>query len=1292
MTTALLDDETTDTEQGETLAQRAARAAAEIPQGSLVERARRAASELPVETLAQRAARLASQQPTETLSGGEGLSARAARLAATPAHDPGGNVDLGAPVPRITSGPIRPVGVPASEVERVGLDPFLNEGSLAKRIANRMAMAHAPEGYTDAGRDAPLDRAAGAVGEGVRAAVTAPVSSLVRTLSPGVGEARPNLTLGKGGNSSGRPIDTSPYDSAHGGVTRAERTNAGVQTLANLLAPELGPVAGGMAVGAAYDPEDRVHGAMVGGALGTVLHGALHAPAILDAVARAPSAVQRITRGLANDGRAPVAGEVAASSGSVPAESLAEKAARLAEAPADGDLATAGGERFSGLPLATKVRAAIRTGYRSAMVTPYASIEAEHPALVDALHKAGAAPARALDIGTYRVDRVLEGMTPEQVDAFGAKRVFDRMTAEAERKGDAADALMQEHAGLSAEDLHAKLDGHVTSLERRAASLPASDTAKYALTRDAASLRAQLAGASTADLASMADQQFAKPLWDAADNFRQHAAKLAPTVPQGIEHDPWFQEAQARHEQDIGAPLRADAAAAGVDPATMLEGDKYTRLISEQRANDADIRRAMDANNADDMGTLTPRSALVRKLLGEKPGVDRIKGFGADAAREGPLQPDAGGSIAGPTSTAKRVGVTGSAQMAEGTAESYITDYRRIIEQDARDKSVKAARNAVYGEVAKIGRPLAAGELPTPGKAALSFDDAKGLTTGDAGTQRFEVSKDVSHAVNRFHDGLTQSTSTDAGKWYQKLRGALTKAQIAGMPVEATSHANTLASIVASVPGEANAIGTGLSLVPGGGAKASAIRELYATDFADPETHALRNRLADIGALRIEEPHEGLVNAAHNWLFGPTGVDVRGRLALARKYLDVQPDASDPALREFLTSKLGNYIKANSGALPNALQDAGVSAFARFQAARIPSSIRSTFGASGLPGEGMAKAKDVAETLYRGPIGTLIGGALINRILSGHNSTENERGHSMDVQLGYGGKGAYLVNGSLKRLTDDEAKELGSDARPIYLPGSTLNPVLSTGLRASGMRAIVASDRQGPGKLADASRDIANTALGVMSPFWRAASVVATGRTPYLSADGSFMKTTPTRFNKDRELTDRLKAAALEANPAVSAFAGQAGEAGGRTLAGSLAKDGEPLGGTAATVARVASFIFPRVATVGVGGVDNQLSADARDSKEYTAAMTDYKYQMRRAPGPQAKEEILARAAADARSAGYDESRVLAALEKGDTGSDIARRARQEKTVARFNQRARADDGAPAPSLITRLRAGLATP
>lgn len=168
-------------------------------------------------------------------------------------------------------------------------------GGLDSLIASRRQALAQPE------KPGVLSRAADMIGgavshavehpiDTIESAVVAPIkSAFTAAVAPGVGESRPDARLSKGGNSSGRAIDTSPYDAAHGGVTTKERTAAGIQSVVNAAAPAaFGPLAGkvgktatlavtGAAEGAAYNPDDPAAGAIAGGvmapAVGTAVRG-----------------------------------------------------------------------------------------------------------------------------------------------------------------------------------------------------------------------------------------------------------------------------------------------------------------------------------------------------------------------------------------------------------------------------------------------------------------------------------------------------------------------------------------------------------------------------------------------------------------------------------------------------------------------------------------------------------------------------------------------------------------------------------------------------------------------------------------------------------------------------------------------------------------------------------------------------------------------------------------------------------------------------------------------------------
>lgn len=892
-------------------------------------------------------------------------------------------------------------------------------------------------------------------------------------------------------------------------------------------------------------------------------------------------------------------------------------------------------ERFSGLGLPAKARQAVKTAYRSALVTPYAEIEDQAPGLADALMNAGAAPKRAQHIATRRLDRVMDGLEPWQRDQFGKQLVLDNVDAEAAKKSQQATDLRAEHAQASADDLRGKLEDEAYRLQRQVELMPGNQRKRYPLAQELSDFRDQIKQAKTKPaLRALADERFAVPLEEAADRFTQHGDFLRNRVQPNLSNEPWFQQALGSYKTEIETPLRQAAFGSGVAPSSLRQpASAYVKLISEARAQDAEIRRALDIAGVKSEAELRRRPALIRKIVGENPALARYFATGAQGPRQGPLAASVGPQGFVPRAQASLI--TGSAKQAMGTAENYLTDLPRILETDAPEKVLKSARNQILVQVKKYGRALDPGEASRPGLKVLAFDDTKGLVTGESGTHRYEVTPEIHDAVTRYYRGLGKPSAAFRG-----IRGATdlaTRAQISGMPVEATSHANTLASIIASVPGEKDVTGKVMAAVPAIGAKAAAVREMMGLDFSDAGTRALENRLADIGALRQDIDHGGIINSSHRWLFGPQGVDVRGRLVLARKLLARDPSASDAELREFITSKLGNYVPENAGALTNFMARGSVlSPFARFQSARIPTAVKATVGNSGLPAlSARQKAIDVANTLYRGPVGHVAGAQALNYALTGHSTFDNEPGHALDVNTGL-----VATPGRIGRSRGDDKES------PLYVPASTLSPLAYTGLRATGLRSTLFS----PGtptadRLADALRDEANIGLGTLGPAARFAMTATTGTTPYLQRDNTFMRVAPRDFSGNQEVGGQLAAALGLMNPAVHAFNQSGGDA-SRTLASSVAEDAKPMGGPLSFAAKVAEFMMPRVLSPGVGGRTNEQSVDAQLDRRYSETVRDIEQRIKRAPGPETVRGIIDEAARHAAAAGYDPDAVIVALEK----------------------------------------------
>jgi hypothetical protein len=733
------------------------------------------------------------------------------------------------------------------------------------------------------------------------------------------------------------------------------------------------------------------------------------------------------------------------------------------------------------------------------------------------------------------------------------------MDTEAARKQQAADDVMAEHRTATKDDLRAKISDEIARRDRQVELMPSAQRARYPKLKENADLAARFAKVKTTQqLEQMADELFATPHLEAAENWRTHAEKLRPAVTPNVESEPWFQASLAKYKQHIETPLQSAALASGVEASTLRKPQlAYAKLTTTKALDDFDIRRALDVAGVTDVNELQRRPKLLRKLAGEHPALRDYFAQHAEAPRQGPIQADVGpqAGVRGP-----RAQKAGSANRATGTGEEYSTDLTRVLKLDATEKIRKGRNNDVLRAVSNAGRRLEPGEAPRPGYRSIAFDDKAGIV-GEDGVNRFEVTPEVHTAVTKYHTGTQRP-----GAAYRGLRKAsdfATRLQISGMPVEATSHANTEVSIVAKVPGEKGFVNKALALNPvplpyavkgdgkffggygpiiGNGSKMAAAREMNAIDFTHPDTRALESRLADIGAMRIEQPHGGWMNSAHHWLFGPEGVDARARLVLARRYLQRVPNASDAALREFVNGKVGNYIPQNAAELPNFMAKGSIlSPFARFQTARIPTAIKTTFGESGLPAKNAGqKALDVAKVMYRGPLGLPIGAAAATYLLTGKKQSDNEAGHALDIRTGL-----YATPGGIRHLNDQQADLLGDKAKPLYVPAGVVDPIAYAGLRATGARAaFFAPEVPQSNAFAEAVRDAANVGLGMAGPGVRLGMTAINGTVPYIQQDGTFLRTAHRRFNKNSEVGGRVAKAGLSSNPALHALSTDVGRRG----------------------------------------------------------------------------------------------------------------------------------------------------
>lgn len=876
----------------------------------------------------------------------------------------------------------------------------------------------------------------------------------------------------------------------------------------------------------------------------------------------------------------------------------AEAAPTLAPAPT---------EMYGGIPMKPGFLGAAGNKLEKLGSDYLADIRESQPALHEAMQASGAARKHALYIKQEIIPAVMEGLDDTQREQFGlqkaANSAFSRASAVAEDVASAKSSIPVLQKELLAVSREAVRNG-----------VPASEVSALPAIR---ALGSQLESAK-AQVTTGAEKM---------TDWMNHGRRWSLALGSNIESEPWYQQANTRFTDRLLPEMTTAARGAGVSGEAMLDPADYLKMFSKEPLINAEIQTARGLRNqANAVGSSLRRSPLVRRLIGNPADWERTQ-FMSDAPQQGPINLHGPGSgTAGPrTPGASR---TGSAREGTGTAQDYDTDFARVVSKDVADKIPRAANNRVYEELVKAGRVLGENEnvLKESGEVILKpkvIDPA----TGEMSAQRIAVTPEVKRAWDAYTARVEQVKSgalDDAGSLWKRVTNTLTKLQISGMPVEAFSHMLRTIGHVGSNTGELDQAGKVLGLIPGIGGKAAAAREMQSVDFANPVIQKIQDRLSRIGALRTEAgqyanaeklfgegsvplkqwwesapDRGGILQWAHHALFGPEGVDRKARVVLALRAINRDANISDSDLRRFVNGQLGNYVEQNSGTLTNLLQRMGLSAFGRFQASSIPASIRRTVGVSDLPTTSLKqKVGDVAGTLWRGPVGYYAAGNAANMAMSGHPMWQNEQGHGLDIATGYA-----AVPGGIEA---NPTMESNRRKAPLYIPFSTIDPVSSRGLRATGMRQFFPNAGTGSdtdARLGDAARDVANTALGVLSPAYRAVITAITGRTPYLLADNSFLRVAPHALTTAQQGIENLKAAVAHSNPALEAVQEPS------RLVQALGQDNGG-GGMAARVAQALQILLPRMATVGVGGEQAGVRAGNRDLREYNDFLADAKREL----------------------------------------------------------------------------------
>lgn len=1043
-----------------------------------------------------------------------------------------------------------------------------------------------------------------------------------------------------------------------------------IGAMASPIAKAMATTATGAATGAVYAPEDPVVGAIIGGGAGAAASvGKLRTPAAAP-LTPAASTAATFAKGKPIDMYEPNFYDFG------PEQPLAPSAA---SAPAGLE------ERAAGLSVPGEVRKAVGTAVSQAVTDPYAPISAEHPALSDALKSASAMTRPKAEAFVRQMgERVVSDLTPVQREQFETARVAANLEAEASRKANGA-------ASLSAQAVAHRMQARNSAAADLTAQLAKADQVyQGGLARAQSAAAVGAPGPEVNDLLesaqidadeirkpAQADHDLAVKMGDkahdeaqkeafaksqAAARATEEAAAMRAKVPKGVEDQPWFQQALAKHQAMVEPFNAAAAVRAGVAPESFRSTDVgYARLTPQEQINEQLIQRTQETAADRGTGAVTPRTGKTLRVLGQKPSVTPLLPAGAEAPLQGPantLRQTASG-VSAPTAATLE---SGSAKAFKG-ASGYSTDYLTNIARDAGDKVTKAAKNQVYQALAADAmrngsgvRKLLPEENAAPGERMIAFNDQKDIIQPPSKddpnyqvVQRFAVPPDVADAFSRYQQRSGPASNLAKGA---HVANRVIMRSVLSNPLVAAGHTLTEGSNVsrglpAEEPTAVRAI-TGLPVIK----SADAIRRALSVDMEAPETTTRLQRLALSGALRIgEERGQGWVDAAHHALFGPNGIDTRMRLVASRDaeaaWTKAGGSLTDPAFtgweRDYVTGHSGNYVSKNQGTAIQALNQSGLAPFIAIGRAKLGGALQGITGADGPPSEGFGAR---LLRIQRGPLGQAAAVAGAGYLLSGHGSTSNAPGHETDMATGV----YHLPDGSFKYFRGDPDQALatfGNQAKEVYLRKGFMDPSSAAALR---LLEPIAYAKKGD-RVSESVRAAANTAMAFAGPAPALTTQLVTGHELYLDKDGALGSVQGVHLSKDADLTDRLVGAARNLNAGVAigmAPPTQGARSAANAFLGNLNPFTQAKPGTA-----------PRVA------------AERRDEGAWQDAKVKEIFGER---DPAKRQQIVQDAIQEAAESGFTGPKLRATLVKAAARANIDRSA---SSAIKFQNQIRG--GAPAP-------------
>jgi len=281
------------------------------------------------------------------------------------------------------------------------------------------------------------------------------------------------------------------------------------------------------------------------------------------------------------------------------------------------------------------------------------------------------------------------------------------------------------------------------------------------------------------------------------------------------------------------------------------------------------------------------------------------------------------------------------------------------------------------------------------------------------------------------------------------LMAAITKFTLTG-PLDATIHsANLIGTLVANTP----FIGDSLAGRIAGNfpftKRAAALFKLLTTD---PTTEEAVRDIQEMAQLGLVPEKFGSETYSRKYaeqtgaelkrlsfgpaLYGPTGIDIRARLAMFRLLKRINPDFS-PKDAYLFVNQLGNYTRALQGKVERALKNSGWSPFYTAGSTMIRNGINAWTGRGPMPKNGAGWR--VLQALTGGAAGTVALWAITYRAYTGKWPWEDKRARLLQIPVrpehrhsavgdllwGPGRKTGYVNFGFFSPLVQRGARALG---------------------------------------------------------------------------------------------------------------------------------------------------------------------------------------------------------------------------------------------------------------------------